>query len=151
MVIKPLRRIEHFLAKIAGSPYAKDLTPITRKEYWLNEIAKSGGGGGGGGANILTLYVNSLSSDPSKAYKNPECTEEYESYNEASDALRNADIIQIVDKTESSPEGGYYVFTALSKAAAQMSEAMSMVIVTISTMTATLRVALWYTASEPPR
>lgn len=48
MDIKPLRRIEHFLAKIAGSEYAKDLTPITRKEYWLNEIAKNGGGSGGG-------------------------------------------------------------------------------------------------------
>lgn len=37
--MKPLTRLEHFLAKIAGDKNAKALTPKTRKEYYLNEIA----------------------------------------------------------------------------------------------------------------
>lgn len=44
--MKPITRLENFLAKIAKDPDAKDLTPKTRKEYYLNEIAAGGGGGG---------------------------------------------------------------------------------------------------------
>lgn len=44
--MKPITRLENFLAKIAGLPNA-NLTPRTRKEYFLNAIAAHGGGGGG--------------------------------------------------------------------------------------------------------
>jgi len=102
--IKPLRRIEHFLAKIAGSSYAKDLEPITRKEYWLNEIAKSGGGGG---ANVLTLYLGREEST-TWAYKDPECTEKYATYEEALNAVKNADVIKAIDITDETSNGVIY-------------------------------------------
>ena len=96
--MKPLRRIEHFLAKIAGSEDAEDLTPINRKEYWLNEIAKNvSGGGSGSGAKVLTLYVdaaNTTSRGWHKAYKDPEMTQEFESFEEAKAAAESADIIK---------------------------------------------------------
>lgn len=50
--MKPLTRIENFLAKIAGNPAANaEMQPRTRKEYFLNEIAENGGGGGGSGSS----------------------------------------------------------------------------------------------------
>ena len=44
--MKPLTRKEFFMAKAAGQT-VPDLEPITREEYFLNQIAESGGGGGG--------------------------------------------------------------------------------------------------------
>ena len=44
--MKPLTRKEFFMAKAAGQS-VPDLEPITREEYFLNQIAESGGGGGG--------------------------------------------------------------------------------------------------------
>ena len=42
--MKPLTRIENFLAKIAGNPAANaEMKPRTRKEYFLNEIAAGSG------------------------------------------------------------------------------------------------------------
>ena len=46
--MKPLTRKEFFMAKAAGQS-VPDLEPITREEYFLDQIAESGGGGGGGG------------------------------------------------------------------------------------------------------
>ena len=46
--MKPLTRKEFFMAKAAGQT-VPDIEPITREEYFLNQIAESGGGGGGGG------------------------------------------------------------------------------------------------------
>ena len=43
--MKPRTRLDHFLAKIAGDKSAKNLTPRSSKEYYLNEIAENGGGG----------------------------------------------------------------------------------------------------------
>lgn len=43
--MKPITRLENFLARIAKDPDARDITPKTRKEYYLNEIAAGGGGG----------------------------------------------------------------------------------------------------------
>lgn len=43
--MKPLTRKEFFMAKAAGQS-VPDLEPITREEYFLNQIAESGGGGG---------------------------------------------------------------------------------------------------------
>ena len=48
--MKPLTRKEFFMAKAAGQS-VPDLEPITREEYFLNQIAESGGGGGGGGGS----------------------------------------------------------------------------------------------------
>lgn len=50
----------------------------------------------GGGANVLTLYAGQKD-NRAWCYKNPERTEEYESYDEAKSALENADAI-IVDE-----------------------------------------------------
>lgn len=42
--MKPLTRIENFLAKIAGNPAANaEMKPRTRKEYFLDEIAQNAG------------------------------------------------------------------------------------------------------------
>ena len=46
--MKPITRKEMLMAKAAGQD-VPDLEPITREEYFLNQIAESGGGGGGGG------------------------------------------------------------------------------------------------------
>lgn len=43
--MKPLTRKEFFMAKAAGQS-VPDLEPITREEYFLNQIAENGGGGG---------------------------------------------------------------------------------------------------------
>lgn len=43
--MKPLTRKEFFMAKAAGQT-VPDLEPITREEYFLNQIAENGGGGG---------------------------------------------------------------------------------------------------------
>ena len=50
--MKPITRKEMLMAKAAGQT-VPDLEPITREEYFLNQIAESGGGGGGGGATIV--------------------------------------------------------------------------------------------------
>ena len=53
--MKPLTRKEFFMAKAAGQT-VPDLEPITREEYFLNQIAASGGGGGGGvGSKVYEL------------------------------------------------------------------------------------------------
>ena len=52
--MKPLTRKEFFMAKAAGQT-VPDLEPITREEYFLNQIAESGGGGGGGGSKVYEL------------------------------------------------------------------------------------------------
>lgn len=105
--MKPLKRIEHFLAKIAGDSSAKELTPKTRDEYYLNEIAENGGGSGGGGGNVLTLYAGMKDETTPWAYKNQERTEEYESYEEALDAVRSADVIKL---DNSVPESDNIIF-----------------------------------------
>ena len=53
--MKPLTRKEFFMAKAAGQS-VPDLEPITREEYFLNQIAESGGGGGGGGGGGSKVY-----------------------------------------------------------------------------------------------
>jgi hypothetical protein len=63
----------------------------------LNEVA-----GGGSGANVLTLYAGQKGRE-SWVYKNPERTEEYASYEEAKNAVKNADVITIL-----MPDGGEY-------------------------------------------
>lgn len=45
--MKPITRKEMLMAKAAGQT-VPDIEPITREEYFLNQIAESGGGGGGG-------------------------------------------------------------------------------------------------------
>ena len=42
--MEPVTRKEHFLARIAGKPHDESLFPITREEFFLNDIAESGGG-----------------------------------------------------------------------------------------------------------
>lgn len=55
--MKPLTRLENFLAKIAGDPDAKmDMKPKTRKEMYLDAIA-NGSGGGSGGSGSGTMKV----------------------------------------------------------------------------------------------
>lgn len=56
--MKPLTRKEFFMAKAAGQT-VPDLEPITREEYFLNQIAESGGGGGGGGVTIVPATASS--------------------------------------------------------------------------------------------
>lgn len=72
----------------------------------------SGSGSGGGGANVLTLYSNNIG-DGGTAYKNSECTEYYQSFSEAFDAMNNADIIRVVDVRAGT--GQYHVYMALDK------------------------------------
>ena len=55
----PLTRKENWLAKIAGDPQADEaMTPRTREEYFLNEIAENGGGGGGTGDGVLVVNID---------------------------------------------------------------------------------------------
>lgn len=62
--MKPLTRKEFFMAKAAGQT-VPDLEPITREEYFLNQIAESGGGGGG--ASITLNYSGGTYTAPVKA------------------------------------------------------------------------------------
>lgn len=48
MALEPITREEKFMAMAAGESVGK-LTPITRQEMFLKQIADSAGGGGGGG------------------------------------------------------------------------------------------------------
>lgn len=50
--MKPITRKEMLMAKAAGQS-VPDITPVTREEYFLNQIAESGGGGGGGGDSTM--------------------------------------------------------------------------------------------------
>ena len=56
--MEPVTRKEHFLARIAGKPHDESLFPITREEFFLDDIAESGGGGGGGGLFIVTVTTS---------------------------------------------------------------------------------------------
>lgn len=60
--MKPLTRLENFLAKIAGDPDAKmDMKPKTRKEMYLDAIANgSGGGSGGSGSGTMKVIFVTL-------------------------------------------------------------------------------------------
>lgn len=74
--------------------------------------------GGSSGGNVLTLYLG-VKGEDSWCYKDPECTEEYQSYVEAYDAVRNANIIEIVDATVIN---AYAVYTAVYKNAWRLNE-----------------------------
>lgn len=52
MALEPITREEKYLARAAGQSVEVP-EPITRKEMFLNAVAKSGGGSGGGGADLL--------------------------------------------------------------------------------------------------
>lgn len=61
--LKPKLRFEHFLGKAAKNPYAKDLTPINRTEYYLNGVAEAmASGGGSGDLSTATLTIINRSS-----------------------------------------------------------------------------------------
>ena len=51
MALEPITREETYLAAAAGQS-VETPEPITRKEMFLDAIAKSGGGGGGGGGAV---------------------------------------------------------------------------------------------------
>ena len=53
--------------------------------------------GGGGGGNVLTLYSGEKYG-LTWCYKDPECTDEYSSYQEAKDALENAGAINLISE-----------------------------------------------------
>ena len=55
--MKPITRKEMLMAKAAGQT-VPDLEPITREEYFLNQIAESGGGGGGGGGDSTMVKID---------------------------------------------------------------------------------------------
>ena len=63
--MKPLTRKEFFMAKAAGQT-VPDLEPITREEYFLNQIAENGGGGGGGGGGGSTIIVEIKGVSPAR-------------------------------------------------------------------------------------
>ena len=65
--MKPLTRKEFFMAKAAGQT-VPDIEPITREEYFLNQIAENGGGGGGGGGCELTFVEYEASEDGQYEY-----------------------------------------------------------------------------------
>ena len=52
--MKPITRKEMLMAKAAGQS-VPDITPVTREEYFLNQIAESGGGGGGGDSTMVKI------------------------------------------------------------------------------------------------
>lgn len=52
MALEPITREEKYLAKAAGRSVEVP-EPITRKEMFLDAVAKRGGGSGGGGADLL--------------------------------------------------------------------------------------------------
>lgn len=60
--MEPKTRREHFLAKVAGNPYDSTILPKTREEFFLNDIAESGGGGSGGGGTFV-IGVSEETSD----------------------------------------------------------------------------------------
>lgn len=112
--IKPKNRLQHLLAKIAGNDTAKVVKPKMKNEFYLSDISENGSGGGGG-ANVLTLYLGEKEVSEQESiwwcYKNPEHTEEYESYEEAEVAVKNAGIIEIIQDSV----GGEEVFYPISK------------------------------------
>lgn len=55
--MEPKTRREHFLAKIAGNPYDSTILPKTREEFFLNDIAESGGDGGSSLVEELTAVL----------------------------------------------------------------------------------------------
>lgn len=55
--MKPITRKEMLMAKAAGQS-VPDIEPITREEYFLNQIAESGGGSGGGGGSAVICEVD---------------------------------------------------------------------------------------------
>lgn len=61
---------------------------------------------------MLTLYSNNIG-DGGTAYKNSECTEKYQSFSEAFNAMSNADIISVVDARAGT--GQYHVYMVLDK------------------------------------
>lgn len=73
-----------------------------------------GGSIPGGGANVLTLYAGMKDGTTPWAYKNQERTEEYESYEEALDAVRSADVIKL---DNSVPESDNIIFAGSWSAA----------------------------------
>jgi hypothetical protein len=50
-------RLDKFLAKISGEDVG-ELTPKTKMERHLNEIAQNGSSGGGGGGGVFVVYDN---------------------------------------------------------------------------------------------
>lgn len=129
-------RMANILAKLAGSKdYDPNVRPLTPAEYYADKIpvipspagasegmslvtdGKGGytlGQGSGGGTNVLTLY-GKKNNDAGVAYKNPECTDTYQTFIEAYNAINNADIIKIVDKD--SPETISIIYNAIGKVA----------------------------------
>lgn len=78
--MKPLTRKEFFMAKAAGQT-VPDIEPITREEYFLNQIAESGGGGGGGGGGGSRTLVDFLFDDEGNYdYLKMNCEDIYAAY-----------------------------------------------------------------------
>lgn len=65
-----------------------------------------GSGSSGGGANVLTLY-GGQNGETLWVYKDPECTQEYASYDEAFAAIKVASMIKIV-MVESDTQNEYF-------------------------------------------
>lgn len=107
---KARTRLQRLLNKIAGGDTSVNVK--SKDEILLNEIAENGGsGGGGGGVNVLTLYMGTKDG-VDWAYKDPERTEEYATYDEAYSALNDADVVTIIPQVSSSSPvikifGGY--------------------------------------------
>lgn len=59
--LEPVTREETLMAEAAGREVA-DLTPVTRKEMFLKDIANAGGGGGGGGFTPTTEQLAAMNS-----------------------------------------------------------------------------------------
>ena len=69
-----------------------------------------GSGSGGGGANVLTLYLGEEESR-TWAYKDPERTEKYATYEEALNAVKSVDVIKAIDITDETSNGAIYTGT----------------------------------------
>lgn len=59
--LDPVTREETLMAEAAGREVA-DLTPVTRKEMFLKDIAEAGGGGGGGGFTPTQNQLDAMNS-----------------------------------------------------------------------------------------
>lgn len=86
--MKPRTRLNKFLAKIAGV-YDGELNPKTETEYYLDQIAQSGGGGGGDSS----IYLVRFSLNPETNRPIPTYPEGTDSLNPIEDAMQRGQVV----------------------------------------------------------
>jgi hypothetical protein len=92
---KSKTRKENFLAKIAGSADAKDMTPKTSEEYYLNEIAENGGGAGGGGEPFVVTFTDAPNGGDGEFVTDKTFAEILSAYNDGKTIVCTANVVPV--------------------------------------------------------